>query len=224
MAEFHKDKFDMFLGVVRKYMQMRGVGSQKDLAAITEIGISTMSRFLSQKTTDLSPQLIAKITARLNIPLHEIIDFVEEQYADKFVRLVKFYKEEEALKSGEGVTEMLGEGATKENIGTPKETGHTGPEDVLDAFSETLGPGKRDQPQKETRAEMRSASGQRMSMPFGIEGDKKELTIREKLERLTPRQRAYMADFLNLDVDGRDLIVDLGNSLFHYFRQKGVTF
>lgn len=224
MAEFHKDKFDMFLGVVRKYMQMRGVGSQKDLAAITEIGISTMSRFLSQKTTDLSPQLIAKITARLNIPLHEIIDFVEEQYADKFVRLVKFYKEEETLKAGEGAAEMVGEGTSKENVGPQKESGQTGPEDVLDAFSETLGPGKRDQPHKETRAEMRSASGQRMSMPFGLEGDKKELTIREKLERLTPRQRAYMADFLNLDVDGRDLIVDLGNSLFHYFRQKGVNF
>jgi hypothetical protein len=50
--------------------------------------------FLSQKSTELNPQLIAKITAKFNIPLHEMIDFVEEDFADRFIRLVKFYKDE----------------------------------------------------------------------------------------------------------------------------------
>ena len=75
-------------------MQVRGAMSQKELAEQTDVGISTMSRFLSQKSTELNPQLIAKITAKLNIPLHEMIDFVEEDFADRFIRLVKFYKDE----------------------------------------------------------------------------------------------------------------------------------
>jgi transcriptional regulator with XRE-family HTH domain len=92
MAEFKRDNVETFLGVVRKYMQMRGAMSQKDLAEVTDVGVSTMSRFLSQKSTEMNPQLIAKITAKLNIPLHEMIDFVEEDFNDRFVRLVKFYK------------------------------------------------------------------------------------------------------------------------------------
>ena len=94
MAEFKRERVEMFLGVVRKYMQVRGAMSQKDLAEQTDIGVSTMSRFLSQKSTELNPQLIAKITAKLHIPLHEMIDFVEEDFADRFIRLVKFYKDE----------------------------------------------------------------------------------------------------------------------------------
>ena len=65
MAEFNSDKTDEFLGVVRKYMQVRGNLSQKDLAELTEVGVSTMSRFINRKTTDLNPQLIAKIVAKL---------------------------------------------------------------------------------------------------------------------------------------------------------------
>jgi DNA-binding MurR/RpiR family transcriptional regulator len=49
MAEFKREKVEMFLGVVRKYMQVRGAMSQKDLAEQTDVGVSTMSRFLSQK-------------------------------------------------------------------------------------------------------------------------------------------------------------------------------
>ena len=94
MAEFHANKLEVFLGVVRKYMQVRGNLSQKDLAELTEVGVSTMSRFLNQKTSELNAQLISKIVAKLNIPLHEIIDFVDESYADKFVRLVRFYKDD----------------------------------------------------------------------------------------------------------------------------------
>jgi hypothetical protein len=49
-----------------------------------------------------------------------------------------------------------------------------------------------------------------------------ELSIREKLESLTPRQRAFMTEFLNLKLEERDLIVDLGNNLFQYFKMKGM--
>ncbi len=78
MIHFDAEYTDMFLGVVRKYMQLRGGLSQKELAEQVNIGISTMSRFLNQKTKELDPQLIASIIAKLNIPLHEVIDFVEE--------------------------------------------------------------------------------------------------------------------------------------------------
>ena len=94
MSQFVKEKVDLFLGAVRKYMQVRGPMSQKELAELTQTGVSTMSRFLNQQTKDLNPQLIAQIVAKLNIPLHEIIDFVEEGYTEQFVRLVKFYVRE----------------------------------------------------------------------------------------------------------------------------------
>ena len=41
MAEFNRDELQNFLGVVRKYMQVRGNLSQKDLADMTNIGVST---------------------------------------------------------------------------------------------------------------------------------------------------------------------------------------
>ena len=70
MAEFKKEKYELFLGVVRKYMQLRGNWSQKDLADKCQIGISTISRLLNQKNHDLNPQMIATIVAILNIQLH----------------------------------------------------------------------------------------------------------------------------------------------------------
>lgn len=169
MAEFKREKLEQFLGVTRKYMQVRGALSQKDLAEKTDVGISTMSRFLSQKSTELNPQLIAKITAKLNIPMHEIIDFVEEDFADKFIRLVKFYKDE--LSSIEEVN------AEKPN------------------------------PQENSANDKKAA----------------DKSIREKLESLTPRQKAFMTEFLNLNLEERDLIVDLGNNLFQYFKMKGMN-
>ena len=104
MAEFNRDYLAMFLGVIRKYMQVRGAMNQKDLAELTDVGVSTISRFLSQKTREMDPQLIAQIVAKLNIPIHEIIDFVEEEYTERFIRLVKFHKGEEVT-----VTTPIGE-------------------------------------------------------------------------------------------------------------------
>ncbi len=190
MAEFKKEKIEMFLGVTRKYMQVRGAMSQKDLAEQTDVGVSTMSRFLSQKSTELNPQLIAKVTAKLNIPLHEMIDFVEEDFADRFIRLVKFYKDE--LKDGDFNPFDLSEKGS--NVAGEKEIPRAEPED-------TRSPNQR----KEDK--MKSSA---------------ELSIREKLESLTPRQRAFMTEFLNMKLEERDLIVDLGNNLFQYFKMKGM--
>jgi transcriptional regulator with XRE-family HTH domain len=174
-------------------MQVRGAMSQKDLAEQTDVGVSTMSRFLSQKSTELNPQLIAKITAKLNIPLHEMIDFVEEDFADRFIRLVKFYKDE--LKDSEFDPNDLGTGTeTTRTIALEKESIPADPVDNRTANQ-----------RKEDKVKSNA-----------------ELSIREKLESLTPRQRAFMTEFLNLKLEERDLIVDLGNNLFQYFKMKGM--
>lgn len=189
MAEFKKDKVEKYLAVVRKYMQLRGALSQKDLAEKTDVGVSTMSRFLSQKSTELNPQLIAKITAKLNIPTHEMIDFVEEDFADRFIRLVKFYKDE-LSEDGEGEEKVY----------------ESDVEDVKETAAK-----KTEQAIKENK------SAKEVSQKNSSEG-----SIREKLESLTPRQRAFMSEFLNLKLEERDLIVDVGNNLFQYFKMKGM--
>ncbi len=198
MAEFKRTKVEMFLGVTRKYMQVRGAMSQKDLAEQTDVGISTMSRFLSQKSTELNPQLIAKITAKLNIPLHEMIDFVEEDFADRFIRLVKFYKDElneEDMDAAELVDSAPGPGTQK-----------------------SINPGDRRLTAEERREETRGIIKEEKASSK----DRSDKSIREKLESLTPRQRAFMTEFLNLKLEERDLIVDVGNNMFQYFKMKGM--
>ncbi len=190
MAEFKRTKLEVFLGVTRKYMQVRGAMSQKDLAEQTDVGISTMSRFLSQKSTELNPQLIAKITAKLNIPLHEMIDFVEEDFADRFIRLVKFYKDE--LK--------------EEDL------------EVSELVNATPDPLKEKIEAEENELKLRREED-KVKAAAKNNTDK---SIREKLESLTPRQRAFMTEFLNLKLEERDLIVDLGNNMFQYFKMKGM--
>lgn len=228
MAEFNKDELDNFLGVVRKYMQVRGPMSQKELAELTEVGVSTMSRFLTQKTGDLNAQLIAKVVAKLQIPLHEIIDFVEEDYADKFIRLVKFYKaddeELEVPRFTEDVDQKVGgapditktEEMMREAAGT-----QTAPKDELEeAMMKALGHGGT--AQRNASAQI-TIGGKKRTISFHSDGER-EKSLKEKLESLSPRQKAYMSDFLNLDMEGRDLIVDIGNNLFRYFRQKGMDY
>lgn len=181
MIHFTPDFLDIFLAVVRKYMQLRGVATQKDLAELTNTGISTMSRFLNLKTSTVDEQVVAKIIAALDIPLHEIIDGVEEDSTDTLKKLVLFYKDEMS-----GQAEM-----------------NSGPR---------------------TNATI-SVGGRKHTVSFGETGSRKtDLTIREKMETLSPRQKAYLNDFLNLDVNDRDLIVDLGDAIFRYFRQRNVEF
>lgn len=201
MIQFDADYTDMFLGVVRKYMQLRGGLSQKELAEQVNIGISTMSRFLNQKTKELDPQLIASIIAKLNIPLHEVIDFVEEDSTVMFKKLVAFYKEGEAAEEEDR--------SSTEPPLRPKEMGEI--EAGLDEG----------QTRTKTKANIKG-----VNMSFGERRGQSDsnLSIRDKLNRLSPRQKGFLTDFLDLDVEGRDLIVDVGNSLFRYFKQAGADF
>ncbi len=192
MIRFNPDFLENFLAVVRKYMQLRGGLTQKDLSEQMNVGISTMSRFLNLKTSNVDEQLVANIIATLNIPLHEIIDGVDEESTENFKRLVQYYKD---LKTSD---QLPGDDSYK---GT----------DAKQRTQATINVG-----------------GKKQNVSFGENilggGQKTEITIREKLETLSPRQKAYLTDFLNLDVADRDLIVDLGDAIFRYFRSRNVEF
>ncbi len=192
MSRFNKEYLDNFLGILRKYMQMRGGLSQKDLAESIGASVSTVSRFLNKKTDQLDDMMIAQMVAKLEIPLYEMIDFVEEDETARFKKLVAFYKEAETADNDD-------EG---DEDGSPASGGAGG------------------SAQRSTTANI-NIGGRRRAIPFGSEGDQ---TISEKLSSLSPRQKAYLKDFLELDMEGRDLMVDLGNSLFRYFKQRGVEF
>ncbi len=221
MAEFNKDKLDEFLGIVRKYMQVRGSLTQRDLAEKADIGVSTMSRFLTRKTADINPTIVAKIVAVLEIPLHEMIDFVEEDYTDKFVRLVKFYKSAEELggsSNKESDIPSATAGTKAEEAALQSQATLSDPLEsaLLDGLS--IGTA-----QRSANAKVQ-IGGKSRNIPFSPDetGRNSELSLKEKMAQLTPRQKAYMSDFLSLDMEARDLIVDLGNDLFRYFRQKGM--
>jgi len=210
MAQFDESKTGEFLGVVRKYMQVRGSLSQKDLSEMAGVGVSTMSRFLNQKTSELNPQLIAKIVAKLNIPLHEMIDFVEEGFSDHFIRLVKFYKDEEGVMGG------------PDPIIDAPEPGDDGEEDddFVDALATGGGTAKKS---ASTRIKV---GGKTHTVAFQPEGGGKntDSDIRDKLRSLSARQRGFLTDFLSLDTDGKDLVVDIGKNIITYLRQKGIDF
>jgi transcriptional regulator with XRE-family HTH domain len=192
MIRFNPDFLENFLAVVRKYMQLRGGLTQKDLSEQMNVGISTMSRFLNLKTSNVDEQLVANIIATLNIPLHEIIDGVDEESTETFKRLVQFYKEQKTSDQLPGDDSYKGTDA-----------------------------------KQRTQATI-NVGGKKQNVSFGENilggGQKTEITIREKLETLSPRQKAYLTDFLNLDVSDRDLIVDLGDAIFRYFRARNVEF
>ena len=187
MIRFNPDFLENFLAVVRKYMQLRGGLTQKDLSEMMNVGISTMSRFLNLKTSSVDEQLVANIIATLNIPLHEIIDGVEEDSTETFKRLVQFYKEQKPSDQKAGPSEETQKVKTQATI---------------------------------------NIGGRKQQMPFGEHTGqtRTELTIKEKLETLSPRQKAYLNDFLSLDGNDRDLVVDLGDAIFRYFRQRNVEF
>lgn len=210
MAEFQEDKFELFLGVLRKYMQVRGQLSQKELAELVDVGVSTMSRFLNMKTNDFNPQMVAKIVARLQIPLHEMIDFVDEEFTDKFIRLVKFYRDE------------MNEKEKLPDYGPPPQRSSDEMEDALE--KELVSQGQSSTAQREVVANIK-VGNKTTPITYKAAGggnERKEMNLADKIHNLSPRQKAYLHDFLNLDMEGRDLIVDLGNNLFRYFKQKGM--
>ncbi|MFP5386950.1 MAG: helix-turn-helix domain-containing protein [Bacteriovoracia bacterium] len=191
MIRFSPDFLENLIPVVRKYMQLRGGISQKELSEQMNIHISTMSRFFNLKTNSVDEQLVANMIATLGIPLHEIIDGVEEDSTDTFKRLVQFYKEQ-------------------------KSSDQQNEEEVRNTETKT-----------KTNATI-NVGGRKQQMPFGEAGNsgvtKTDVSIREKLETLSPRQKAYLNDFLNLNPSDRDLMVDLGDAIFRYFRQRNVEF
>lgn len=195
MIRFTPDFLENFLAVVRKYMQLRGGLTQKDLSEQMNVGISTMSRFLNLKTSNVDEQLVANIIATLGIPLHEIIDGVEEESTETFKRLVQFYKDQKS---------------------TEQRPTNDGPKED-----------PRVQDMKKTSASI-NVGGRRQNVAFGeatgVTSSRADISIKEKLETLSPRQKAYLTDFLNLDVNDRDLIVDLGDTIFRYFRQRNIEF
>ena len=196
MINFNMQHLDMFLGVIRKYMQIRGGYSQKDLALKVNTGVSTMSRFLNQKTKELDEQLIASIVAFLDIPLHEIIDFVEEESTQNFKKLVAFYT----------------------NTNSSDEDDSSGGKSSDDELADGL---DNNQTILKTTATING-----VKIPFGEkrrESDK-ALSVGEKLKQLSPRQKGFLTDFLDLDQEGRDLIVDIGNNLIRYFKQAETDF
>ena len=145
---------------------------------------------MNLKTSNVDEQLVANIIATLAIPLHEIIDGVEEDSTETFKRLVQFYKDQRS---------------SDQKPGDAPEAHET----------------------RKTTATI-NVGGKKQSMSFG-EGSavgtaRTDTSIREKLETLSPRQKAYLNDFLSLDVNDRDLIVDLGDAIFRYFRQRNIEF
>ena len=198
MVRFNTEHSEMFLNVVRKYMAIRGGLSQKDLAEKVNIGISTMSRFLNQKTKEYDAQMIASIVAYLSIPLHEIIDFIAEDSTQTFKKLVSFYKESNSAEEGSSDASAV--------------------DQDMDSFEAGLD-------ENTTRAQT-SAQIKGVKVPFGERRsqDAANLSIRDKLNQLSPRQKGFLTDFLDLDVEGRDLIVDIGNQLFRYFKQSQANF
>ncbi len=193
MKEFNPEYLDYFLGVVRKYMQLRGPYSQKELAEMTDVGVSTMSRFLNKKTTELNSQLIAAIVAKLNIPLNEVIDFVDEQYEPKFKRLVQF-------KKSDGAPPIQGEINEAEN-------------------TKDLRANKMDD-RVATSSTSASSSSSGKNSNSSKKGEVEEL--REKLKQLSLRQRRFLNEFVNLGLDERDLIVDVAEKMLVYFKDRAL--
>jgi transcriptional regulator with XRE-family HTH domain len=194
MIRFNNDFLENFLAVVRKYMQLRGGLTQKDLSEMMNVGISTMSRFLNLKTSNVDEQLVANLIATLQIPLHEIIDGVDEDSTETFKRLVQFYKEQKE---------------------TDQKPGEIPNERTQSEFTKT-----------KTTATI-NVGGKKAFVPFGetsVSQTRTDLTMRDKLETLSPRQKAYLNDFLNLEQNDRDLIVDLGDTILRYFRSRNMQF
>ena len=204
MAQFDKDQLPLFLGAVRKYMEIRGPMTQRELAEATDTGVSTMSRFLNQQTQELNPNLIAKITAKLNIPAMEIIDFVDEEYSEEFLRLVRFYKGEEPS------------AFTPPSAGAPK----GGSEDFDDeAGQEELARALDDGGSRKTTSASIKVGNKKTKLNYVADG---EGSLKDKIKSLSLHQKGFLSGFLNLDNDGRDLIANVGNEIINHLKQKGL--
>jgi transcriptional regulator with XRE-family HTH domain len=168
--------------------------SQKEVSEMVGVHESKLSRFLTFKTSNVDEQMVANIIAILDLPLREVIDGVEDESADSFISLVQFYKDQKL---------------TEQRVSARDDVGRPG----ADAKTKT-------------HATI-NIGGSRQKMPFGetMTGQvKTELTLRDKLEALSPSHKAFMSDFLNLNGNDRDLMVNMGNILLSVFKQRDVKF
>lgn len=193
MQEFNIKYLDHFLGIVKKYMHMRGPYSQKELAELVDVGVSTMSRFINKKTTDLNSQLIAAIVAKLNIPLNEVIDFVDESYEEQFKRLVQF-------KRNDGAPPVQGEISGEKNEEEDQKITASSP--GVSSVTHSPAPA----PNTSTNPPAKASGAQE--------------SLKEKLKGLSLRQRKFLEEFVNLGIDERDLIVDVADKMFVYFKDR----
>jgi transcriptional regulator with XRE-family HTH domain len=203
MINFNKDQIEYFLSVVRKYMSLRGGLSQKDLAERIQVGISTLSRFLNQKTKDIDEQIVARIVADLSIPLHEIIEFVAETDTDTFKKLVSFFKEQ-IQKQGQTPSPLFPDDPSQ-----PVNHDHNNHSQVGD------------------RAGIFAKQDNQRSTVFHEVQDPRLRQLeefRDRIQKLSPRQRAYMTDFLELEPEGQEMVVEVGEVVIRYFKSKKMNF
>lgn len=207
MINFNKDQIEYFLGVVRKYMSLRGGLSQKDLAERIQVGISTLSRFLNQKTKDIDEQIVARIVADLAIPLHEVIEFVAETDTDTFKKLVAFFKEQ----GQKAQSAPIFPDDPSQPVGNPSQAG-------INAGVQT---------QVSDRAGIFAKQDHNKATVFHEISDprlKQLEEFRDHIQKLSPRQRAYMTDFLELEPEGREMVVEVGEVVIRYFKSKKMNF
>ncbi len=209
MTQFNKDLIESFLEAVRKYMKLKGPMTQRELAEATDTGVSTMSRFLNQQTQELNPNLIANITAKLGIPLHEFIDFVDESYEQEFKRLVTFYRGEEPTQVSQPAQPR------RRADDFPQDQGDLRGENTQDSY-------------RSGGSNQRSSANVRVGrnntrLVFEPEGDADDV-LKQKIKNLSLKQQGFLNEFLNLDSDGRDLVADVGRNIIAYLKQKGIDF
>ncbi len=157
-------------------MQLRGNLSQKDLAEKSGIGISTLSRFINQKTKDFDDEVVARIVAFLGIPMHEMIDFVAEADTEQFKKLVGYVKE--SMSKEQEVERLRGIAVT------------------------SIDPAGKVFIEKKTP------------------GDE----FKDKIQNLPSRHKAYLSDFVELDAESREVMVDVGEAMLRYFKQNKIKF
>lgn len=202
MVSFNKDQIEYFLAVVRKYMQLRGALSQKDLAEKIDVGISTLSRFLGQKTKEIDEQTVARLVAYLQIPLHEMIEFVVESDTDNFKKIVSIYKDELQKKAKE--QSMIAAAPIfsheQESVEAKAVKGFLAQQDATrsNVFF---------QQDAQTESRMKHLE-----------------EFRDRVQKLSPRQRAYITDFLDLDIEGKEMVVEVGEVVMRYFKGKKMNF
>lgn len=202
MINFNKDQIDYYLSVVRKYMSLRGGLSQKDLAERIQVGISTLSRFLNQKTKDIDEQIVARIVADLSIPLHEVIEFVSEEDTDTFKKLVTFFKEQAQKQT----PAPLFPDDTSEPVGGDHAPLAHASDKPAGIFT------KQDQHRSTVFHEVHDSRIKQLE------------EFRDRMQKLSPRQRAYMSDFLELEPEGREMVVEVGEVVIRYFKSKKMNF